>query len=562
MDLGAQGSGIQSVGNLNNPNLPPVGASLIVAAGTGRDASGFAARPDYLGVIDNFIRYDAFAAAGSASSSLNAQVLTQLSKDPTLAPLVDILKAGLAARSQASGAATALNAQLAQLSPEALAVGAVKLATAVQVVSNRRFVESQNSDTFAPAYAVFADLFPNLNNDTAVIRQFVQRNPFVKAPDGASLQSQSIQGLPQPLADAIRLGLASPSTVDQSDSAFSKALASIDAATLASGTRQLLANVLEVSGQSLDALSAAGKLTGSGTPYAKELTALAAAFTPTSASGLNDLNMGSNTIKVNQTGSVAVFAPRGSVIVGQAAPPAVTNNTKTAADFGVFTLGGGDIVGMVRNNFDVFRSRVFTVAGGDIDLWSSLGNIDAGRGPRDVAVASPPRLVTDPATGLEFLDFGASVTGSGIGALKTQENQAPSDINLMAPAGYVDAGEAGIRAETGTVTLGTNLVLNAGNIQAASGVSGGAVVATVAPPVPSSTNTSTADRVVEEAQREAIAQQQAQEQRAASQRRMRVIGEFISFDDDCSSESGQKDQSKCADGKSKSQEHDGKSQEH
>jgi hypothetical protein len=149
-----------------------------------------------------------------------------------------------------------------------------------------------------------------------------------------------------------------------------------------------------------------------------------------------------------------------------------------------------------------------------------------------VAVAPAPTLVANPLTGSEQLDIGGAVTGSGIGALKTQANQPPSNIDLIAPAGYVDAGEAGIRAETGTVTLGTNLVLNAGNIQAASGVSGGAVVVAPPAPLPASSLGNQAERAVEDVERAAAAQQQEAEQRAAENRRKRVTGEFIGFGND------------------------------
>ena len=480
INLGSGGLGIVSRGNLDNSNLDPVGASLLVVAGAGRGANGLAATPDYAGSISNFVTYDVFASSGAAAATLDAQVLAALGKDPSMAPLVAALQSALAARA-ADPAATAtavavLQQQLAGLAPAVVAEGAVKLASAIQVVNNQLFVQSGNSDTFAPAYAAFYDLFPNLNNNAAAVRQFVLANVFANASNGADLRSQALQGLPAALDSVIAQGLADPAAVKDPASAFSTALAALDPAVLAAGSRQLLANVLSVAGSSRDALQAAGRLTGSGSPYAKELTAFAQAFSPAAAAGLNDLQMDYNQIKTEQTGSVAFFAPQGSVIVGQSSPPTFTA-AKTPDQLGIFTYGGGDIIGMSRDNIDVFGSRVFTVAGGDIDLWSSLGNLDAGKGPRDVAVVPPPRLVVD-ANGVEQLDLSASVSGSGIGALVTQANQPPSDINLMAPAGYVDAGEAGIRAQSGTVTLGTNLVLNAGNIQAASGVSGGAVVAT------------------------------------------------------------------------------------
>jgi hypothetical protein len=529
INLGSNGTGIVSTGNLNNPNLASVGATLIVASGAGKGADGFAALPNYTGAIDNFIQYDAFASMGTASAALNQQVITALAKDPDLAPLVAALKAGLGDRMGSLNSANSPFAQaLAKLTPEQLAVGAVRLASAIQVANNGVFVQSANSDTFAPAYLAFADLFPTVSNSAGAIRQFILNNVFANAPDGAALRSQALQGLPPALGVVIAQGLAAPSTVNEAGSAFSKALAAIDPAVLSSGTRQLYANTLLVAGASETALKASGSLTGTGSPYAKELTAFAQALAPTTSAGLDDLQMDYSQIKAQSTGDVAVFAPQGGVIVGQSSPPALTA-TKTPDELGIFTYGAGDIIGMARDSIDVFRSRVFTVAGGDIDLWSSLANLDAGRGPRDVAVVPPPRLVAN-AAGVEELDVSATVSGSGIGALETQANQPPSNINLMAPAGYVDAGEAGIRASTGTVILGTNLVLNAGNITAASGVSGGAVVAAPPPPPPPSTGSSASDRVVEDAQREAVAQAQAAAV-AAGGRRLRIIGEFIGFED-------------------------------
>ena len=534
INLGADGSGIDSRGNLDNPNLPPVGASLIVVAGAGRTSAGLAQAPDYTGAILNFIRYDAFASEGASSVALNQGVLAALGADPALQPLVDALHAAIKDRTSTAALAAQL-ATMQQSDPAMLATGAVKLATAIQTTNNRLFVQSVNQDTFAPAYAAFMDLFPGVADPAAAIRRFIADNPFSASPQAATLRSQALQGLPPALVNAIDLGIADPAGASQPGSPFSQALAAIDPATLAAGGRQLLANSLAVAGQSTDALRASGGLTGAGSPYAKGLTAFAASFSSTATPGLNDLQMDFNEIKAEQTGSVAVFAPQGTVFVGQSAPPVLdpTASGKQPSQLGLFTYGGGDIIGMVRDNFDVFRSRVFTLAGGDIDIWSSLGNVDAGRGARDVAVVPPPTLVADPTTGIEYLYFGASVTGSGIGALKTEVNQPPSNINLMAPAGYVDAGEAGIRAQTGTVTLGTNLVINAGNIQAASGVSGGAVVAAPPPPVPSSSNNSAGDRAAGEAQREAIAQQQAASRAASDLARLRVIGEFIGFDSDC-----------------------------
>jgi hypothetical protein len=249
---------------------------------------------------------------------------------------------------------------------------------------------------------------------------------------------------------------------------------------------------------------------------------------PAGLPGLNDLGMAASQINVEQSGQLSVLAPRGSVLVGQ--PLAVDN--KRPYELGLFTLGGGNILAMARDNVDVYRSRVFTVAGGDVAMWSSLGNIDAGRGKTDAAVVAPPRLTTDEKGNVK-LELGGAVTGSGIGALVSQPNQAPSDVTLIAPKGFIDAGEAGIRADRGRVTLGADVVLNTGSIKASSGVSGGKVVSAPPPPVPATASGgSQASEAVEQTQRTLTAQQTEAEERAKKERRKRVTGEFIGFGDD------------------------------
>ena len=539
MNLGTDGDGILSLGNEQNTRLPALGASLIVAAGTGTTSLAnavVAALPNYLNLIDNYVRYDAFAAAGNGSATLNQQVIATLSADASMSALVQALNAGLAARSSVNDPSSEFNQLVGQLTPGQLALGALKLAAAIQTVANAQFINSANTDTFAPAYAAFDDLFPNLAASANVIKYFVQNNPFVAAGSSANgMLASVLQDLPTALASVIELGLSDPSSVNNPASPFSQALSAIDATALQSDARALLASVLTVAGQSRNTLAANGQLTSNGSPYATALTRLANAFTPQTTNGLNDLQMEHSEIETEQTGSLAILVPQGSINVGQANAPVLDTYAaeKTASQLGIYTLGGGDIIGLVRNDFNVYQSRVFTVAGGNITLWSSQGNVDAGNGPRDVTVSSPPVLETDPNTGIEYLNLGAVVSGSGIGALETSPDQPPSNINLMAPAGYIDAGEAGIRAQTGKVLLGTNLVLNASNIQAASGISGGAVVAAPPPPPPPSTGLSASDKVVEDAQREALAEQLAGEQRAAGQMQMRVRGEFLGFEREC-----------------------------
>jgi hypothetical protein len=61
-------------------------------------------------------------------------------------------------------------------------------------------------------------------------------------------------------------------------------------------------------------------------------------------------------------------------------------------------------------------------------------------------------------------DLAGLSTGSGIGVLETLSTVPPGDVDLIAPVGIVDAGDAGIRA-SGNLNIAARLVLNASNIQ-------------------------------------------------------------------------------------------------
>ena len=75
-------------------------------------------------------------------------------------------------------------------------------------------------------------------------------------------------------------------------------------------------------------------------------------------------------------------------------------------------------------------------------------------------------------------DLAGLATGGGIGVLDTVAGVPPGDVDLIAPAGTVDAGDAGIRV-SGNLNISAVQVLNAGNISV-SGSSAG--VPTVAAP--------------------------------------------------------------------------------
>ena len=104
--------------------------------------------------------------------------------------------------------------------------------------------------------------------------------------------------------------------------------------------------------------------------------------------------------------------------------------------------------------------------------------------------APPTRVVIDPQSADVQTDLAGLATGGGIGVLATVAGVAPGDVDLIAPAGTIDAGDAGIRV-SGNLNIAANSVLNAGNIQVAGSSAGtpaapsvGAPSVAAAPPPP------------------------------------------------------------------------------
>jgi hypothetical protein len=98
----------------------------------------------------------------------------------------------------------------------------------------------------------------------------------------------------------------------------------------------------------------------------------------------------------------------GSVAIGSNV--SVKLNT-TGAPLGITTLGGGGIDILAKGDINVEKSRVSTFSGGDINLASTNGNINAGSGSRNETVTQVIKQTT--ADGQE-VTFSIQVPASGI----------------------------------------------------------------------------------------------------------------------------------------------------
>ena len=195
-------------------------------------------------------------------------------------------------------------------------------------------------------------------------------------------------------------------------------------------------------------------------------TLIASLFPQAASSQGGDISNFASQFKTEQGGAITLFAPAGSVYAGLTSGV----STKAASNQGIFTIRGGAISSVVKNDFLVNAGRVFTLAGGDITLVSQQANIDAGKGAKTATSAPPPLITVDPNGNIK-VDVANSISGSGIATLKTRADQPNANVYAVAPRGIFDAGDAGVRS-SGSVDIVAPIVRNADNIVAAGTISG------------------------------------------------------------------------------------------
>ena len=186
---------------------------------------------------------------------------------------------------------------------------------------------------------------------------------------------------------------------------------------------------------------------------------------------IDSITAATRLVESTNGGDIALLAPSGYVTVGRSSDPQKVGQ-------GILTESGGNISIYAQNDIGVGTSRIFTLKGGNEIVWSTLGSIAAGSGSKTVHAAPPTRVLINPQSATVENDLAGLATGSGIGVLATLVGVPPGDVDLIAPAGTIDAGDAGIRA-SGNVSVAALHVVNASNIQASGTTSG---VPVVAPP--------------------------------------------------------------------------------
>ena len=169
-------------------------------------------------------------------------------------------------------------------------------------------------------------------------------------------------------------------------------------------------------------------------------------------------------IRTEAGGAINLLVPGGDIVLGFENQTPNLAGQKDTARPGLLTLRGGGINTFSDGDAIVAQSRVFTELGGDIVMWSTNADVNAGKGKKTSLVTSPPQFTLDPYANVTKSPS-TPQTGAGIAALQGVPGVKQGDVFLFAPHGTVDAGDASIRGND--VTIGALFVLNADNIQAA-----------------------------------------------------------------------------------------------
>ena len=188
--------------------------------------------------------------------------------------------------------------------------------------------------------------------------------------------------------------------------------------------------------------------------YERGFSAIATLFPGSEWKG--DITSSSIYLRTMAGGDIVTMTPGGSLQVASL-------QKQVPAGDGLVTLGYGNINIFARDHAIVNRSRILTFAGGDETIWTTFGDIDAGRGAKTTRTPSAPEVVTNVDTVTEIKEK-ADMSGSGIGTVEGFTGVEPGDVDLIAPRGTVNAGDAGIRV-SGNFNVAALFVLNIDNIK-------------------------------------------------------------------------------------------------
>lgn len=181
-----------------------------------------------------------------------------------------------------------------------------------------------------------------------------------------------------------------------------------------------------------------------------------------------NLDIRGSTIQTQQGGDINIMGPGGQLLIGSTGSPPYLVDGQGNVLVGPQSLG---ILAWETGNVNIYsdasvllaQSRIFTERGGSMTIWSSNGDINAGKGSKTSTEQPPLKYVCTP----DFfcrIDSGGAVSGAGIAAFPPAPGDPSPTVTLVAPRGTVDFGDAGVRV-AGNLIVAAQAVANADNVQ-------------------------------------------------------------------------------------------------
>lgn len=210
-----------------------------------------------------------------------------------------------------------------------------------------------------------------------------------------------------------------------------------------------------------------------------------------------DLDLRLATIETLYGGNITVLGPGGRVLAGSVVATSDQIQRRNYAGLNLFSipkamlyLGGGSVIQAIPPGFEgvltqrggfintftdgdflLNQSRLFTVDGDDITMWSSNADLNGGQGAKTTP-NFPPVVVRFNEDMIPTADRTGATTGAGIAAFASKDkNKRRPTVYLEAPRGTVDAGDAGVRS-SGDISVAALTIANADNFRAAGNISG------------------------------------------------------------------------------------------
>jgi hypothetical protein len=93
-----------------------------------------------------------------------------------------------------------------------------------------------------------------------------------------------------------------------------------------------------------------------------------------------DLRMARSVVETANGGDISLLGPGGNAYVGSNSADNLAPSSQ-----GVLTLQGGPVRSYTDGSVLLYQSRIFTVQGGNVELFSANGDLNAGKGPKSSA---------------------------------------------------------------------------------------------------------------------------------------------------------------------------------